>query len=93
MNLEFLDAGFPVESGNFEIASEEFAKFRKYCELLGKKPNDLTEEELANFTNEPPFIKDFIPIFQRGYKNCQYEDFMKNAVICQFEQTLILIKN
>lgn len=52
MNLDFLDVGLPLESGNFETASNEIAKFRKYCESLGKKPEQLTEEELKKFYND-----------------------------------------
>lgn len=49
MNLDFLDNGLPVESGNFEKASEDIHEFRAYCKLLGKKPSELTENELNKF--------------------------------------------
>lgn len=49
MNLEFLDIGLPIETGNFETTSKEIAKFRKYCELLGKTPSKLKSEELQEF--------------------------------------------
>jgi len=49
MNLEFLDIGLPLEAGNFETTRKEIAKFREYCELLGKKPSQLTSEELQEF--------------------------------------------
>ena len=55
VNLEFLDIGLPLEAENFETASEEIAKFREYCKLLGKKPEKLTQKELCNFYKRTPF--------------------------------------
>ena len=52
MNLEFLDIGLPLEAGNFETTSKEIAKFREYCELLGKKPEQLTQEELQKMVDK-----------------------------------------
>ena len=49
MKLDFLYNSLPLKSGNFETASNEIAKFRKYCESLGKKPRQLTCEELQEF--------------------------------------------
>lgn len=49
MNLDFLDNGLPVESGNFETASEDMRKFRAYCKSLGKTASELTEDELETF--------------------------------------------
>ena len=51
MNLDFLDNGIPVESGNFEKASEDVRKLRVYCKRLGKRVSELTEEELEIFRN------------------------------------------
>jgi hypothetical protein len=52
MNLNFLDKGLPVESGNFKTASEDMRKFREYCKQLGKNASELTEDELDKFRNE-----------------------------------------
>ena len=49
MNLDFLDNGIPVEPGNEKVAHESMRRFRKYCESLGKRACDLTEEELEKF--------------------------------------------
>lgn len=48
-NLNFLDNGLPLESGNFEISSNEISKFREFCCYLGKKPSELTEVELIKY--------------------------------------------
>ena len=45
-NLAFLDYGLPVEHTSDVDVSEEIARFRKYCRLLGKKPEQLTKEQL-----------------------------------------------
>lgn len=45
-NLSFLDYGLPVEHTSDVDVSEEIAKFREYCRLPDKKPEQLTEEEL-----------------------------------------------
>ena len=45
-NLSFLDYGLPVEHTSDVDVSEEIAKFREYCRLLWKKPEQLTKEQL-----------------------------------------------
>lgn len=52
MNLDFLDNGLPVKSGNLKKASDDVCRFREYCERLGKKANELTEEELEIFIDK-----------------------------------------
>ena len=47
--LDFLDIGLPLEAGTFETTSKEIKSFRKYCELIGKKPEQLTQEELQKY--------------------------------------------
>lgn len=49
MNLDFLDNGIPLESGNEDKASEDMHKFRSYCKKIGKRASELTEEELERF--------------------------------------------
>lgn len=51
MNLDFLDNGLPLESGNYEKAAEEITRFRLYCERIGKKTSELTEQELNDYRN------------------------------------------
>ena len=48
-NLNFLDNGLPLESGNFEISSNEISKFREFCYYIDKKPSELTEVELVKY--------------------------------------------
>lgn len=57
MKLEFLDIGLPLETGNFETTSKEIKSFRKYCELIGKKPEQLTQEELQRYYEKEKTIK------------------------------------
>ncbi|MBR2496533.1 MAG: hypothetical protein IKB66_04735 [Clostridia bacterium] len=49
MNLEFLDYGLPVDAENFEIASNEIAKFLNYCNNLNIAPKDLTQDDLVEY--------------------------------------------
>ena len=48
-NLSFLDYGLPVEHTSDVDVSEEIAKFREYCRLPDKKPEQLTEEQLQRY--------------------------------------------
>ncbi len=49
MNLDFLDNGLPLVSGNYEKSVEEITRFRLYCKKIGKKPSELTERELNDY--------------------------------------------
>ena len=51
MSLDFLDNGLPVESGNWENGSKDVSAFRAYCNSIGKRASELTEEELNAFYN------------------------------------------
>ena len=48
-DLSFLDNGLVVEPTSDTDVSAEISKFIEYCRSLGKKPGQLTEEELQRF--------------------------------------------
>ena len=49
MNLDFLDNGLPLESGNYKKSTEEMSRFIGYCKKVGKMPSELTEQELSDY--------------------------------------------
>ena len=49
MLTDFLDKGTPTVPGQEDAASKELEKFRTYCQMLGKKANQLTKLELEMF--------------------------------------------
>ena len=49
MSTDFLDKGIPTVPWQEDVASKELERFRTYCQMLGKKANQLTKLELEMF--------------------------------------------
>lgn len=56
--LDFLDYGLPTEHIQKVDVSAEITKFKEYCEWLGKKPEQLTQEELQKYYEKEKTIKE-----------------------------------
>ena len=50
-NLDFLDAGLPVEHNDSNI-SHEISKFLQFCKKINKRPGKLTDDEFNLFYKE-----------------------------------------